>query len=169
MNSSVFWDIMPCNLLEVSRRFRGTCCFLLQGWRVSQARKQHEAGNRALLVKQALQVLTKHYVSFSVDFTWHLKYRINMTPSYAVLMPSNKALTTDMEILNLNHGFWTLGVQFLFMRLCFISVTISGQVFVLVYWKRHIFIMWPLSDLKLDNRLLVQGVSKRAVQLWKSI
>jgi hypothetical protein len=37
MKSSIFWDIMPCNLLKVSQCFRGTCCHHLQGQRISQA------------------------------------------------------------------------------------------------------------------------------------
>jgi hypothetical protein len=37
MKSSMFWDITPCNPLEINRRFGGT--FLhLQGRRMSQAR-----------------------------------------------------------------------------------------------------------------------------------
>jgi hypothetical protein len=42
MKSSVFWDITPYSSMNVNRRFRGTCCLLLQGWRVNQTRNQHE-------------------------------------------------------------------------------------------------------------------------------
>jgi hypothetical protein len=37
MKSSVFWDIMPCNPLEVNGHFGGTCHLHLQSWRVRQA------------------------------------------------------------------------------------------------------------------------------------
>jgi hypothetical protein len=36
--SSVLWDIMPCNLLKVNRRFGRTCSHQLQDWRISPAR-----------------------------------------------------------------------------------------------------------------------------------
>jgi hypothetical protein len=31
MNMAVFWVVAPCSLVEVLRRFRGTCCFHHQG------------------------------------------------------------------------------------------------------------------------------------------
>jgi hypothetical protein len=46
MKSSTFWDITPCSPLKVNWRFWGTCCFHLQGRRVSQARNQHEASSK---------------------------------------------------------------------------------------------------------------------------
>jgi hypothetical protein len=43
---SIFWEIMLCSLLKLYRRFEGTCRLYLQGWRVSLAKNQHEAGSR---------------------------------------------------------------------------------------------------------------------------
>jgi hypothetical protein len=40
--STIFWDITPCNLLKVNRRFRGTYRLYLQGRRISRARNQRE-------------------------------------------------------------------------------------------------------------------------------
>jgi hypothetical protein len=60
LKSSVIWDITPCSLLKVSRRFRGTCCLHLQGQRITQARNHHEAGS-----KQSLCSLTV------VHLFWH--------------------------------------------------------------------------------------------------
>jgi hypothetical protein len=31
MKMAVFWVVMPCSLVEVYRRFRGTCCLHRQG------------------------------------------------------------------------------------------------------------------------------------------
>jgi hypothetical protein len=31
MNVTVFWDVTPCSLIEVYRRFGGACCFLHDG------------------------------------------------------------------------------------------------------------------------------------------
>jgi hypothetical protein len=45
---SIFWDITPCPW-KVSRHFGGTCALHLQVRRISQARNQREACNRALL------------------------------------------------------------------------------------------------------------------------
>jgi hypothetical protein len=42
---SVSFDITPCSSLKVNRRFRGTYCLHLQGWLVSQTRKEHETGS----------------------------------------------------------------------------------------------------------------------------
>jgi hypothetical protein len=41
----MFWDIMPCSLLKVNRRFGGTYRFHLKGLKISQARNQLEAGS----------------------------------------------------------------------------------------------------------------------------
>jgi hypothetical protein len=46
MKSSISWDTTPCILLKINRRFRGTCWLHLHGQRISQARKQHEAGRK---------------------------------------------------------------------------------------------------------------------------
>jgi hypothetical protein len=43
MKSSTFWDITPSGQFKVSRRFGETFCLNLQGRRVNQTRKQHEA------------------------------------------------------------------------------------------------------------------------------
>jgi hypothetical protein len=40
MKSPIFWDITPCTLLKVNRRFGGTYRRHLRGQRVSQANKQ---------------------------------------------------------------------------------------------------------------------------------
>jgi hypothetical protein len=56
MKSSVFWDIMLCTLWKVNRHFRGTCHLYLQGWRISQTRKQPES---------------RWQVELSPDYTWH--------------------------------------------------------------------------------------------------
>jgi hypothetical protein len=49
MKTSVYWHIKPCNPLKVNRRFGGICHHL-QGWRVNQERKQHEAGIKSGLL-----------------------------------------------------------------------------------------------------------------------
>jgi hypothetical protein len=45
MKSAVFWVVMSYNVKK-AWYFGGTCCFPLQGWKVSQARNQQEAGSR---------------------------------------------------------------------------------------------------------------------------
>jgi hypothetical protein len=46
MESSIFWDIAPCSPLKINKRFLGTCRPHLWYQRASQARNQHEAGNK---------------------------------------------------------------------------------------------------------------------------
>lgn len=43
MKSTVFWNVTPRSMLKVSRCFWGTYRLLLQGQRISRARKQHSA------------------------------------------------------------------------------------------------------------------------------
>jgi hypothetical protein len=43
MKCLVIWDVMPCSPLKINRRFGGTCNFLLQGRRISQARDQSKS------------------------------------------------------------------------------------------------------------------------------
>jgi hypothetical protein len=31
LKMAIFWDVSPCSLVEVHRRFRGACCFHHQG------------------------------------------------------------------------------------------------------------------------------------------
>jgi hypothetical protein len=41
--STIFWDVIPCSLIEVHRRLEGLYCFLLQGRkRVKQATRKKE-------------------------------------------------------------------------------------------------------------------------------
>jgi hypothetical protein len=42
--NKVLWGTTLCSLLEVNRRFGGTCRLHLQGGSVNQAKIQHEAG-----------------------------------------------------------------------------------------------------------------------------
>jgi hypothetical protein len=46
IKDSILWDITPCSPLEVNWRFGGTRRFHLRGWRISQSRKQREAGSK---------------------------------------------------------------------------------------------------------------------------
>jgi hypothetical protein len=46
MNSSILWFIASCSPLKVNRHYGGICRLHLQGRRISQARKQHEAGSK---------------------------------------------------------------------------------------------------------------------------
>jgi hypothetical protein len=45
MKSSLFWDIRPCSQLKANQRLSGICRLHLQGWRISQARNQHEGSS----------------------------------------------------------------------------------------------------------------------------
>jgi hypothetical protein len=46
LNNYVFWDIRPRSPFKADWRFRGTCHLYLQGRRISQDRKLHEAGSK---------------------------------------------------------------------------------------------------------------------------
>jgi hypothetical protein len=44
MKRTIFWDITPCSLLKVSRRFGGPYRLHLQGRKISREENLHEAG-----------------------------------------------------------------------------------------------------------------------------
>jgi hypothetical protein len=46
MKSSIFWDITPCTLLKVNRRFGGTYRLHLQSRRINQAKRNAKAGGK---------------------------------------------------------------------------------------------------------------------------
>jgi hypothetical protein len=50
MKSSLFWEMMSCSPMKVNWCFGGTCHFHIQGWRVSQARNQHDASSKKALL-----------------------------------------------------------------------------------------------------------------------
>jgi hypothetical protein len=50
MKSVVFWDIMPCSPLKVSRRFGGTYHLYLQSQRINQAKNQRQCRWQAELL-----------------------------------------------------------------------------------------------------------------------
>jgi hypothetical protein len=49
MKSFIFWDITPCSLLKVNRRFGGTCHLHLQGLRVSRMKQAARKAARFLV------------------------------------------------------------------------------------------------------------------------
>jgi hypothetical protein len=69
---SVFLDTLPHSVLKVNRCFGGTCNLRLQGWRVSQARKENEADNKQ---SSALSLL-------SVDYTALYPWRQNSSSGF---------------------------------------------------------------------------------------
>jgi hypothetical protein len=46
MKSSLFCDVTPCSPVKVNQHFRGTYHFKIHGRTASQARNQHEAGDK---------------------------------------------------------------------------------------------------------------------------
>jgi hypothetical protein len=61
LRSLIFWDVILYNLLEVYRRFGGTCFFLLLGRRISQSTKKR-------VNKQSEQIETVLSSETSVKF-----------------------------------------------------------------------------------------------------
>jgi hypothetical protein len=58
MNSTIFWDITPCSLLRVSRRFGRTYRLHVQGRKINRARNQRESRWQAELVSCLAYFLT---------------------------------------------------------------------------------------------------------------
>jgi hypothetical protein len=77
LKSSIYWDITLSSPLKFNWCISQTCCFQLQGWRISQARNQHEAGSKQcfMLVSCLSYSLTLKMEVIcssgtSVDFQW---------------------------------------------------------------------------------------------------
>jgi hypothetical protein len=50
MKSNIFWDVTPCSLIEVHRRFGGIYCLHIRGRKVSQEINQPEAGGKQVSI-----------------------------------------------------------------------------------------------------------------------
>jgi hypothetical protein len=70
MKSSVFWDMILYSPVNIKWHFGRTYCFHLQGWKVSQARHQHDTGSKE---SSACSLLC---ACFSVDFQWSTWHHI---------------------------------------------------------------------------------------------
>jgi hypothetical protein len=60
MKMAVFWVVVPCSLIEVYRRFRGTCCLHHQRWRQKLPLKRRKTSTRlhgAITQKTAIFVI----------------------------------------------------------------------------------------------------------------
>jgi hypothetical protein len=76
LKTSIFCDVMPRSPVSVNRRFGGTFRLHLEGWRVSQARNQHETGRRNISEDETPQnpclywtINIYHYVTMWFDST----------------------------------------------------------------------------------------------------
>jgi hypothetical protein len=54
IKNTVIWDITPCSLLKVNRRFGRTYRLHLQGLRISRARTQRDSRIYALLKRRLI-------------------------------------------------------------------------------------------------------------------
>jgi hypothetical protein len=85
MKNSIFWDIAPCNPLEVNGRFGGTCRLYLQGLRISQAWKRMALSYVPL--KRRLTLDRRRYVpeELTSQLKWNLEWKIH-TESWCSLI-----------------------------------------------------------------------------------
>jgi hypothetical protein len=68
MKSSIFWDIMPCSPLEISRRFGGIYRLHLQGRIINRARNQRESRWHSLPPAFTLVSCSAYSSEMPVDF-----------------------------------------------------------------------------------------------------
>jgi hypothetical protein len=73
LNNSVFWDITTRSPFKADWRFRGTCHLRLQGRRISQDRKQHEAGNKHSVVDDFIIIINRKLIDFIFSIAWKPK------------------------------------------------------------------------------------------------
>jgi hypothetical protein len=65
---SVFWDIKPCSQFKVKWPFGEICRLLLQGRRISQRRKQSEAGSKTEQILHRSKKYWNFCVRINIEF-----------------------------------------------------------------------------------------------------
>jgi hypothetical protein len=74
MKNSVFWDIKPRSLLNVSQHIGGTCCLHHQDRRIKQIRKQSCLQKRPLHWSFAMLVMTYQNIQYHISHGHSLLY-----------------------------------------------------------------------------------------------
>jgi hypothetical protein len=100
IKSSVIWDVTPCSLLQVNRRFRELCLLHLQGRRTSQARSQHEEGSNQSIILQKTELFRGRqiYVTDSILFSYFNHFifsailKVSLAHMYPVILSILKSI-----------------------------------------------------------------------------
>jgi hypothetical protein len=93
--SSIFWDIMLCSLLEVNRCFGRTCCLHLSGQKISQARKQCEAGSKPSVSNVLLNICV-----FVLSLIQQIYFWIKHSCTSKLFMITNVTFLKNLFTLN---------------------------------------------------------------------
>jgi hypothetical protein len=93
---------MPCSLLKVNQRFRGTYHLHLQAWRISQVGDQSESSGQAELVSCSA------YSTLKTEVTCSLKCQVTFSGLQGIIIPED---VTPRNHCHENHKFYlSLGV-----------------------------------------------------------
>jgi hypothetical protein len=121
LQSTIFWDVTPCSLVEVHKCFVGTFCLHLCGRRLSQARNQQV--NLSLLPDS----------SFDPEDGGDIFLRdVGMSQNYIPLQPTWHSLHTHRRI-NLNSSKCHLYIYLVFKNICERNVSSRPLVFKIKY------------------------------------
>jgi hypothetical protein len=111
MKSSIFWDITPCSLLKVNRRFGETCCLHIQCRRISQSLLATGFMLVSCFAYSSILKMKTCSSAMSVDFqlttqrhiaeTRALNFRIILDLRGSFTKPFNSSLCLDFQFVSL--------------------------------------------------------------------
>jgi hypothetical protein len=105
MKSSIFWDITPCSLLKVNRRFGGTCRHHLQVRRIGRTRNQRESRWQAH-AQQTIRCYNPEYRTLQEkQFKKNDRPLVSFYPPLSLNRLITFELTDDSTKLHINNVF----------------------------------------------------------------
>jgi hypothetical protein len=90
MKSTTFWELMPCSPLNVDTHFGGIYHLRVRGWRVSQARNQHE-----------LRTATRCFLAWLTLQPW--RWRRHIPPKRRMTYNSTCLYISDEKTLQVGY------------------------------------------------------------------
>jgi hypothetical protein len=114
LKNSIFWDVTPCSMLKVNRRFGGICSFHFHGRRIHQARNKHEAVNKQ-------RVCLAYYSTLKMEEAYYPESSVNFQQASRQYIPEHRTLHNH-RCKNLKYclpnSFFISSLLILSKRLC---------------------------------------------------
>jgi hypothetical protein len=92
MKSTIFWDITPCSLLNINRRFGGKYRLHLQGYRISRARNQRESRAKPVESQPTFRGTYRHHLQGQTIS----RVQLNLPPAFTLV--SSSAYSSVLKI-----------------------------------------------------------------------
>jgi hypothetical protein len=122
--SPISWDITPCSLLKVNRRFGGKRRLHLQGRRISQARNQRESSWQSELSRWFCLF---YYSTVKMEATCSSKTSVDSQRNTRRCIPEDRTLHNHLHLCRHIH----VDLQRLVLSLQHLHMMLSPYVFVI--------------------------------------